>query len=42
MSEEPPNEAQDEYDNTPELRELLERAMSSPTVTRVRRRPRTS
>jgi hypothetical protein len=33
-------EAQHEYDTTPELRELLHRAMTSPSVRRERRTPR--
>jgi hypothetical protein len=32
----PEEEAQHEYDTTPELRELLHRAMTSPTVRRER------
>lgn len=35
-------QAQAEYDNQPELRELLARAAASPTVRRRRRSPRTA
>lgn len=36
------SEAQYEYNTTPELQELLHRAMTAPRVRRERRKPRTS